>query len=67
MVLPFDRQWAVVPPDPSRERLLAERAVPYLKGQGLDDQAVIQCLVEEFEIDLETAEAVAYYAAWGGA
>ena len=66
MVLPFNSQWAVVPPDPSRERLLAERAVPYLRRQGLDDQAVIQCLVEEFEIDPETAEALAYYAVWGG-
>jgi len=41
----------------------AERAALYLDKQGLDYRAVVKCLIEEFELDRETAEAVASLAA----
>jgi hypothetical protein len=41
----------------------AGRAALYLDKQGLDHRAVVKCLIEEFELDRETAEAVASLAA----
>lgn len=52
--------WVIDLPDPGRDRELAEQAVAYLRGQGLDDHAVVQFLQDEFEIDLPTAETMAY-------
>ncbi|MBI5157541.1 MAG: hypothetical protein HZA58_05940 [Acidimicrobiia bacterium] len=57
--------WVGDLPDPRRDRALAEQAVTYLRGRGLDDQAVVQCLRDEFEIDLATAESMAYPWAMG--
>lgn len=57
--------WVGDLPNPALDRALAEQAVAYLRGRGLDDQAVVQCLREEFEIDLATAEAMAYPWAMG--
>ena len=48
--------WADDPPDPNRDRELAGQAVIYLRNRGLEDEAVIECLRDEFEIDLPTAE-----------
>lgn len=50
-------------PDLSADLAFAGRAAIYLDKQGLDHQAVLQCLIEEFELDRETAEAVASLAA----
>ena len=50
------RPWVDDPPNPDRDRELAGQAVTYLRKQGLGDDAVIQCLHDEFEIDLPTAE-----------
>ena len=52
-----------IPDDQQREMALAERAAAYLDKQGFDHLAVVRCLVEEFELDVETAEAVADLAA----
>ena len=52
-----------IPEDPEREMALAERAAEYLDKQGLDHLAVVRCLVEEFELDVDTAEALADLAA----
>jgi hypothetical protein len=49
--------------DRSEELAFAERAAVYLDKQGLDHRAVVKCLIEEFELDRETAEAVASLAA----
>jgi hypothetical protein len=49
--------------DHSEELAFAERAAVYLDKQGLDHRAVVKCLIEEFELDRETAEAVASLAA----
>lgn len=46
-------------PDPGRDLALAQQSVAYLRAHGLDDGAVIQCLRDEFEIDLATAEMIA--------
>ena len=51
------------PDDHERELALAERAAEYLDKQGLDHLAVVRCLVEEFELDVQTAEALADLAA----
>lgn len=51
--------WVVDLPDPGRDRAMAEQVVTYLRGHGLDDQAVVQCLRDEFNIDLATAETMA--------
>jgi hypothetical protein len=45
------------------ELAFAERAALYLEKQGLDHQAVVQCLIDELELDLATAEALADLAA----
>lgn len=50
-------------PDLSADLAFAGRAALYLDKHGLDHQAVVQCLIEEFELDRETAEAVALLAA----
>ena len=52
-----------IPDDPERELALAERAAEYLDKQGLDHLAVVRCLIEEFELDVQTAEALADLAA----
>ena len=41
----------------------AERAVWYLEKQALDHESVVQILVSELDLDLETAEALADLAA----
>lgn len=51
------------PADRSEDLAFAERAAVYLDKQGLDHRAVVKCLIEEFELDRETAEAVASLAA----
>ncbi len=56
--------WVGDLPDPGRDLALAERAVTYLRGRGLDDQAVVQCLLDEFGIDLATAETMASPPRW---
>ena len=52
-----------IPFDEDHELALAERAALYLEKQGLDHQHVVLCLIKEFELDPETAEAVAALAA----
>jgi hypothetical protein len=52
-------QWAVDLPDPERDLALARQAVAYLREHGLDDGTIVQCLRDEFEIDLPTAERMA--------
>ena len=49
--------------DRSEDLAFAERAALYLDKQGLDHRAVVKCLIEELELDRETAEAVASLAA----
>jgi hypothetical protein len=51
------------PADRSEDLAFAGRAAVYLDKQGLDHPAVVKCLIEEFELDRETAEAVASLAA----
>ena len=41
----------------------AGRAAIYLEKQGLDSEAVVRCLMTEFDLDRETAEALADLAA----
>ena len=41
----------------------AGRAAMYLEKKGLDHRAVVQCLIDEFELDRGTAEAIASMAA----
>jgi hypothetical protein len=52
-----------IPADRSEDLAFAGRAALYLDRQGLDHRAVVKCLIEEFELDRETAEAVASLAA----
>ena len=52
-----------IPVDEQHDLALAERAALYLEKQGLDHRAVVRCLITEFELDSETAEAVASLAA----
>ncbi|HEX5631214.1 MAG TPA: hypothetical protein VFY15_06120 [Acidimicrobiia bacterium] len=54
--LPTTTPWVVDIPDVGRDLVLAQDAVTYLRGRGLDDQAVVQALRDEFEIDLATAQ-----------
>ncbi len=49
--------------DRSEDLAFAERAALYLDKQGLDHRAVVKCLIEELELDRDTAEAVASLAA----
>ena len=55
--------WAEPTIDPAEELAFAERAAAYLDKQGLDHRAVVRCLIDELELDLATAEAVADLAA----
>ena len=55
--------WAEPAVDPADELAFAERAAIYLERQGLDHLAVVRCLIDEFKLDRETAEAVAELAA----
>lgn len=50
-------------PDRSEELAFAGRAALYLDKHGLDHRAVVKCLIEEFDLDRATAEAVASLAA----
>ena len=52
-----------VPVTPADELAFAERSALYLEKQGLNHQAVVQCLIDELELDLATAEALADLAA----
>ena len=45
--------------DRAQDLALAEGAARYLGRQGLEREAVVQCLVDEFELDRETAESLA--------
>lgn len=56
---PPTQQWGADHPNPGRDLALAVQAVEYLRGHGFDDGAVVQCLRDEFEIDLATAEKIA--------
>ena len=49
--------------DPLDDLAFAERAAVYLDKKGLNHRAVVQCLIDEFELDRDTAEAVASLAA----
>jgi hypothetical protein len=51
--------WSAIPEDPMRDLALAQRAVSYLEAQRLDHGAVVQCLIDELDLDLETAQALA--------
>lgn len=55
---PASSPWVDVP-DPGRDMALAQQAVTYLRERGLDEQAVVQALRDEFEIDVDTATAIA--------
>lgn len=50
-------------PDRSEDLAFAGRAAVYLDKHGLDHRAVVKCLIEEFDLDRATAEAVASLAA----
>lgn len=52
-----------IPRDIDPDMALAEGAAQYLTRNGLDHQAIVRCLVEEFELDRATAEALADLAA----
>lgn len=41
----------------------ASRAVIYLEKNGLDTDEVVECLIDEFELDRETAQEMASLAA----
>lgn len=41
----------------------ASRAVIYLEKNGLDTDEVVECLIDEFELDRETAQELASLAA----
>ena len=60
---PLRPNYASLAPDRSADLAFAGRAALYLDKQGLDHRAVVKCLIEEFELDRETAEAVASLAA----
>jgi len=49
--------------DAIHDLAFAGRAALYLDKKGLDHRSVVQCLIDEFELDRETAEAVASLAA----
>ncbi|MEX0946845.1 MAG: hypothetical protein WD651_13185 [Acidimicrobiia bacterium] len=53
----------IVVQEPNQDIAFARRAAVYLDRQGLDEQAIVQCLMDEFELDQATAEAVASLAA----
>lgn len=45
--------------DQAQELALAGRAARYLERQGLEREAVVQCLIDEFELDRSVAETLA--------
>ena len=45
--------------DPDLDMALAEGAAMYLNRKGLDHEAIVRCLVAEFDIERATAEALA--------
>jgi hypothetical protein len=47
----------------SQDLSFARRAAAYLDKQGLDEDAIVRCLMDEFDLDRVTAEAVASLAA----
>jgi hypothetical protein len=47
----------------SQDLSFARRAAEYLDKQGLDEDAIVRCLMDEFDLDRVTAEAVASLAA----
>jgi hypothetical protein len=53
----------IVDREPDHELAFARRAAVYLDRQGLDEEAIIRCLMDEFDLDKVTAEAVASLAA----
>lgn len=55
-------QYTTTIEDP-RDTAFAERVVVYLERKGLDLEAVIRCLMDEFELDRETATELATLAA----
>lgn len=48
---------------PLHDLAFAGRAALYLEKKGLSHGDVVQCLIDEFELDRETAEAVVSLAA----
>jgi hypothetical protein len=48
---------------PDHDLAFACRAAVYLDRQGLDEEAIVRCLMDEFDLDKVTAEAVASLAA----
>jgi hypothetical protein len=55
--------WIEPAPDHAEELAFAQRAAAYLDHEGLDRPAVVRCLIEELQLDADTAEAVAALAA----
>jgi len=53
----------VVQEPPIRDLAFARRAAVYLDRRGLDEEAIVRCLMDEFDLDRVTAEAVASLAA----
>jgi hypothetical protein len=48
---------------PDHDLAFARRAAVYLDRQGLDEKSIVRCLMDEFDLDQLTAEAVASLAA----
>ena len=57
------RDLRILAPDMVADVEFAERAAIYLGKQGLDGNAIVRCLMEELDMDRDTAEAVASLAA----
>ncbi|HUO46131.1 MAG TPA: hypothetical protein VM470_04805 [Acidimicrobiia bacterium] len=57
------RDLRILAPDRVADVEFAERAAIYLDKQGLDANAIVRCLMEELDMDRDTAEAVASLAA----
>lgn len=53
----------VYEPNEVEDLAFAERAVVYLEKQGLDEKEIAQCLIDQLELDRDTAEALARLAA----
>jgi hypothetical protein len=49
--------------DLERDMAFAARAALYLESQGLDHSAVVQCLIDEFDLDRDAARELALMAA----
>lgn len=48
--------------DPDLDMALAEGAAVYLTRQGLDHEAIVRCLIDEFELHRMTAHTLAEFA-----